>query len=122
MNEITVGLYGTGRGANLASYFASHADVEIVAGCDASDAVLMGFAARFPKAGLFKNYPELLAQGFDVLILASYCQDHGPDAIQALQAGKHVFSEVTAFHTPAEGVALVEAVEQCSRVYMLAEN
>lgn len=121
-NRIRAGVLGTGRGGYLAGLFACHEDVEIAAGCDFADAPLSAFAARFPRAYLCKEYAELLAQDFDVLILASYCMDHGADAVRALRAGKHVFSEVTAFHTLAEGVALVEAVEQSGKLYTLAEN
>jgi len=106
----------------LAGYFAEHADVEIVAGCDVSEPALSSFGARFPAAKLFRDYGELLQEDFDILILAGFCHEHGPDAVRALQAGKHVFSEVTAFHTLAEGVALVEAVEASGRQYMLATN
>jgi predicted dehydrogenase len=121
-NKIRVGILGVGRGGYLAGLFAVHDDVEIVAGCDFADAPLAAFAARFPRARLCKEYAELLAQDFDVLILASYCMDHGADTVQALRSGKHIFSEVTAFHTIAEGVSLVEAVEQCDRLYTLSEN
>ena len=34
------------------------------------------------------------------------------DTMKALKMGKHVLSEVTAFFTPAQGVALVEEVEK----------
>ena len=39
-----------------------------------------------------------------------------------MNAGKDVFSEVTAFYTPAEGVELIETVERTGRAYMLGEN
>ena len=37
-------------------------------------------------------------------------------SIKALNAGKHVMCEVTSFYTPAEAVALVEAVEKSGKV------
>lgn len=117
-----VGVLGTWRGAYLAGLFQAHEDVEVVAGCDFDPGYLDDFSTRFPKARAFQNYDELLQEDFDILIVASYCPSHAPDAVKALQAGKHVFSEVTAFHTPAEGVALVETVEASGRRYMLAEN
>lgn len=119
---IRIGVFGVGRGGYLAALFASHENVRVVAGCDLNDAALSAFGARFPGARLCKAYDELLAQDFDALILASYCPDHGPDAVRALRAGKHVFSEVAAFHTLAEGVALVDVVEEAGLLYTLAEN
>jgi predicted dehydrogenase len=117
-----VGVYGTWRGSDLARLFHAHDDVEIVAGCDFDQRRLDTFTTYFPQARLFQDYDDLLAEDFEILILASYCPNHGPDAVKALQAGKHVYSEVTAFHTLGEGVALVEAVEATGRLYMLAEN
>ncbi len=117
-----VGVLGGGRGTYVASLFQEHEDVEVVAGCDFNSTRLDTFAARFPQARAFVDYDELLAEDFDILIVASYCHTHGPDAAKALQAGKHVFSAVNAFHTPAEGVALVEAVQASGRAYMLDEN
>lgn len=120
--KLRIGVYGVRRGGNLAAYFAEQEDVEITAGCDFSEPARTAFLARFPAAKTFDNYDDLLAADFDALILASFCHEHGPDAVKALQAGKHVFSEVTAFHTLADGVALVEAVEKSDRQYMLAAN
>ena len=123
VKKLRVGVYGTWRGCVLARLFSEHSDVEIVAGCDQDERHLMNlFASRFGQAHICEDYDELLAQEFDILILATYCPDHGPQAVRALEAGKHVLSEVQAFHTPAEGVALVEAVERTGRRYMLAEN
>jgi predicted dehydrogenase len=121
--KLRVGVFGTWRGAVLARLFSEHEDVEVVAGCDANEKHLRElFSARWPKAAAFTNYDEMLAQDFDILIVATYCPEHAPQAIKALRAGKHVLSECQAFHTPAEGVALVEAVEQTGRGYMMAEN
>lgn len=118
-----VGVLGTFRGAVLANIFAAHEDVEIVAGCDSNEEHLYGlFAVRFPRARLFIDYDDLLAEDPDIVIVASACPDHGPHSVRALEAGKHVLTETTAFHTPAEGVALVEAVEKAGRRYMFGEN
>lgn len=64
----------------------------------------------------------LFASDIDAVVLASYCPDHAPQAVRALRAGKHVLSEVTAFHTVAQGVALARAVEETGLTYMMAEN
>lgn len=119
---VTVGVVGLGRGGHLADIAAALPGVRVVAGCDAAGPLAAAFSARYPEARLTPTFDALLDVPFDVLILASYCPDHGPQAVRALQAGRHVLSEVTAFHTPAEGVALVEAVEASGRHYMMAEN
>ena len=40
-------------------------------------------AAASLQARTYQSYAELLRQDFDVLIVASYCPDHGPDAVAA---------------------------------------
>jgi predicted dehydrogenase len=120
--KFRVGVFGVWRGATLARLFQEHEGVTVVAGCDFDPARLDAFTSHFPQAQVFQAYDDLLAEEFEILILASYCPQHGPNAVKALQAGKHVFSEVTAFHTPAEGAALVEAVEKSGCHYMMAEN
>ena len=47
---------------------------------------------------------------------------HARNAIDALNAGKHVISEVTACWTMAEAVELYEAAKRSNRVYMFSEN
>jgi len=122
MTDLRIGILGGHRGAYLASVAAEMDGVCIVAGCDQAPERLKAFARRFPDARLVSSYDNLLSIGLDAVILAGYCPDHGPQSIRALQSGAHVLSEVTAFHHPAEGVALVEAVESSGLIYMMAEN
>jgi hypothetical protein len=93
-----------------------------VAGCDYSPHLRERFLAANPGAFVTDDARAFLARDFDAVLLATYCPAHADDAIASLEAGKHVLSEVTAFHTMAEGVRLVEAVERSGRVYSLAEN
>lgn len=122
MDDLRVAVFGLGRGAYLATVAAAMEGVRVVAGCDAHPTRLARFRERFPEATIVPTYEDLLALPVDALILASFCPDHAPQAIRALEAGVHVLSEVTAFHTPAQGVALVEAVERTGLTYMMAEN
>ncbi len=119
--RIKLGIWGLGRG--MAFFKACNAlNIDIVAGCDLHPHIRRNFAQNVPNAYVTDNVDQFLAQGFDAVLLATYCHTHADDAIKCLNAGKHVLSEVTAFHTPAEGVRLVEAVERSRRVYQLAEN
>ncbi len=122
MADLWVGVLGGHRGAHLAAIAAECDGVRIAAGCDQSPDRLDVFASRFPDATLVRSYDALLELDLDAVILAGYCPDHGHQSVKALEAGFDVLSEVTAFHTPAEGVALVEAVEATGHAYMMAEN
>ena len=118
---IRLGIWGLGRG--MAFYDTCRAlNIDVVAGCDYNEHMRRRFLERNPGAFATPDDEEFLARDLDAVLVATYCPDHGPDAIRCLKAGKHVLSEVTAFHTVAEGVALVEAVEHTGLVYNLAEN
>ncbi|PCJ56564.1 MAG: hypothetical protein COA79_18570 [Planctomycetota bacterium] len=119
--RIKLGIWGLGRGMSFYKTCAS-LNIDVVAGCDYNPVMRERFLKENPGAYVSDNDKEFLEQDFDAVLLATYCPAHADDAIQCLNAGKHVLSEVTSFHTMAEGVRLVEAVEKSGLVYNLAEN
>lgn len=119
--RIRLGIWGLGRGHDFLRR-CSAVNMDVVAGCDQNEAMRSRFAEPAPQARLTGDAEEFLSWDFDAVLLATYCHEHGRHAVQCLSAGKHVLSEVTGFHTPAEGVALVDAVERSGLVYNLAEN
>jgi predicted dehydrogenase len=120
VSPIKIGVLGLRRGLDLARN-ATAAGMELVAVCDAD-------GNRLRSAGLpesvttYTDFQDLLAHDCEAVLLANHFHQHAPFAIRALNAGKHVLSEITACKTAAEGVALVGAAESSDRVYMLAEN
>ena len=119
--KIRLGIWGLGRGSSF--YDSCRAlNFDIVAGCDYNQHMRDGFLKANPGAHATSDAAEFLAMDFDAVLLATYCVAHADDAIACLRAGKHVLSEVTSFHTMAEGVRLVEEVEKHKLVYNLAEN
>jgi predicted dehydrogenase len=119
--RLRLGIWGLGRGSSFYQT-CSALGIEVVAGCDYTQHMRDGFLAEHPGAFVTDDAEAFLARDFDAVLLATYCPAHANDAIACLRAGKHVLSEVTSFHTMAEGVALVEAVERSGLVYNLAEN
>lgn len=119
--RIRLGIWGLGRGMSFYRTCAA-LNIDVVAGCDFNEHMRQSFAQQNPGAYVSADADEFLAQDFDAVLLATFCPAHADDAIKCLRAGKHVLSEVTAFHTMAEGVRLVEAVEGSGKVYNLAEN
>jgi predicted dehydrogenase len=70
-----------------------------------------------------KDYRRLLDRAdVDAVVIATPVPLHAPMALDALNAGKHVYSEVMAATTLDECWALVDTVEKTGRLYMLAEN
>lgn len=118
---IRLGIWGLGRGMSF--YKNCEAlGIDVVAGCDFNPHMRDNFLERNPGAFVTDDYRAFLDYDMDAVLLATFATEHAADAILALEAGKHVLSEVTSFHTMAEGVKLVEAVEKHGLVYNLAEN
>ena len=119
--RLKIGIWGLGRGL---SFFKTcqALNIDVVAGCDFNQHMRDRFSDLQPKAYVTDDADQFLSQDFDAVLLATYCPAHTDDAIRCMNAGKHVLSEVTSFHTMAEGVRLVEAVEASGKVYHLSEN
>jgi predicted dehydrogenase len=123
MDRIRVGICGTGAfSRNFIPLFKAHPLVREVVLCDLDKAKRDEAAATF---GLTRTCPSLdeLCQS-DVDAIAIYTQNwlHGPQAVQALRSGKHVYSAVPSAVTMAEITALVEAVKATGRIYMVGET
>jgi len=119
--RIRLGIWGLGRG--LSFFKACHdLNVDVVAGCDFNEHMRRRFAELVPEAFVTDKAEDFLNHDMDAVLVSTFCPAHAGDALAALQAGKHVLSEVTAFHTMAEGVQLVEAVERSGLVYNMTEN
>jgi predicted dehydrogenase len=119
--KIRVGVVGVGRGQSFAQGASAAVGMELVALCDLWEEKLREVGQRF-GAATYTDYGRFLEHDMDAVVLANYFHQHAPFAIQALAAGKHVMSETAANTTLAEGVALCRAVENCGKIYMLAEN
>lgn len=121
MEKISVGIFGASmRGPQLARA-SELAGMKPVAFCDKWEEKLQAAIKQWNVKG-YTDYDGFLEHDMDGVILANYFHEHAPYAIKALEAGKHVMSETMACKTPAEGVALVRAVEKSGKIYMFAEN
>jgi predicted dehydrogenase len=117
---IRIGVLGLGRDAALAR-LAQQAGMELVAVCERDDR-RRDRAATASGAAAYRDVEPFLAHAMDAVILVNDFDQHAPIAIQALERGLSVLSETAACRTVAEGVALVEAAERSSGIYMFAEN
>ena len=119
--RIKLGVWGLGRGGDLIACCKA-LNIDVVAGCDFNEHIRENFRKHAPDVFLTADEDEFLAQDMDAVLVATWFMDHAKHSIKALNAGKHVMCEVTSFYTPAEAVALVEAVEKSGKVYNLLEN
>ncbi len=121
---VRLAVVGGGRGGTFSKVLSNLADkAQLVAVCDHDEAVLDRWKDEFPEVRSYDNYERLLDDGqVDAVFLATPLFIHARQAIQALQAGKHVISEVIAITTLDEGWELIETVEKTGLTYMMAEN
>ncbi|MEZ4866553.1 MAG: Gfo/Idh/MocA family oxidoreductase [Caldilineaceae bacterium] len=119
-----VGLIGARRGSSLVRPFESFPETQITALCDLDEARLAATAKALEvdDQQLFTRYEDLLAADIDVVVIGTPIQFHAAQAIQALEAGKHVLSEVTAAYSLEDCQRLVDTAQRTGQLYMMAEN
>jgi predicted dehydrogenase len=114
---------GAGRGRTFVNSAASIADaIQLVAVCDTLPEMLQPWRDD-TAIRCYDDYQQVLNDpGIDVVCLATPVPLHARQAIAALDAGKHILSEVTAAYTIDECWDLIAAVERSGLTYMMAEN
>jgi len=127
MGKIRIGVLGATRGIDLGvNALAGHPYAELAAICESyaplRERVREELAKKGTVADCVEDFDQLLKCDIDAVIIANFANEHAPYAIKALNAGKHVLSEVLPTQTPAEAVALCEAVERSGKIYNYAEN
>ncbi|WP_165822663.1 Gfo/Idh/MocA family protein [Paenibacillus montanisoli] len=118
---LKIGIVGA-RGLSALQGFKSLPDTEVVALCDLDEAYLKEAAEANGIPRTYRVYEDMLESDIDAVVVSTPMQLHVPQSIQALLAGKHVLSEVTAGVTMDELWWLKETVEETGLTYMLAEN
>ncbi|NLD73663.1 MAG: Gfo/Idh/MocA family oxidoreductase [Chloroflexi bacterium] len=120
---LRVGVCGAGSFArSFIPLFQAHPLVEDVALAEVLPERRAEQAARF---GIRETYPDLdalCASDVDVIALFTQRHLHGPQALQALRAGKHVYSAVPMGVTIDELRRIVSAVEETGLTYMMGET
>ena len=118
---LKVGIAGV-RGLSSIIGFKAIEGVEVTALCDLDEDILKEQQKEYGIEHTYRVFDDMLESDIDAVVIATPMQCHVPQAIAALQAGKHVMSEVTAGVTMDELWWLIENVEQSGKVYMMAEN
>jgi predicted dehydrogenase len=98
----------------------------ITAICDPITALHSRASSRLrqpEQVEVYSHYEDVLASpNVDAVALCVRCKEQGALAAQALEAGKHVSSEVPAAHTMEDCWRIVVAAERSGQVYQLAEQ
>jgi predicted dehydrogenase len=122
VGNVRFGIIGLRRGKSFARVCAAVPGAEVTALHDIDVERLEGAASELDVRA-FESLEDMLAcDEVDCVVIASPLPVHAEQAVLALEAGKHVLSEVTACSTLEQARALVAAAEESSAVYMMAEN
>ncbi len=120
---IKVGMVGVGSFAQcFIPLFKAHPLVDKVVLCDLDAAKLARNAAEHGIAVTCPSLDALLETDVDAVAIITQHWMHAPQAMQALRAGKHVYSAVPAGITVEEIAELVDAVKATGRIYMMGET
>lgn len=128
MDEIRIAVLGLG-GRGTSSWLSKLQEVpgyRVTAICDPIVALHDRAIARLKRPSEVKVYQhsdDVLADPtVDAIALTVRCKEQGALAAQALEAGKHVNSEVPAAHSIEDCWRIITAVEKTGLVYQLAEQ
>ncbi|MBM3262741.1 MAG: Gfo/Idh/MocA family oxidoreductase [candidate division Zixibacteria bacterium] len=125
MDEIRIGLVGLGgRGLSWLRLLHAVPGFRVTALCDPIAALhepaLVALKERVPA---YTRYEDVLADPqVEAVALCVRCKEQGALAAQALDAGKHVNSEVPAAHTLEDCWRIALAAERSGKVYSLGEQ
>jgi len=126
---VRLGLLGCGkRGTGVVSEILGEEDVQLCAICDKRSDRLENAKDLFEKAGVeglqcFADIADFLKSDIDTVYIATDATLHTEHAIAALEAGKHVLSEVPAIDSLDQAKKLKDAVKaHPKQKYMFGEN
>ena len=120
---ISLGLVGAGQFAGqFAKLFRLHPDVGDIVVTDLLPERATELAEQEQLAGTADSFEELLASDVDAIALFTQRWTHGPLAVRALRAGKHVYSAVPMAVSVEEISAIIDAVIETGLVYMMGET
>ncbi len=123
LQEMKVGVVGAvGRGGNFTAGFKA-CGARIHAVCDSNAAQIGEARQTLGAQEAYTDFETMLEKSdVDAVVIGTPMALHVPMSIAALQAGKHVLSEVTAGVNVKECKALVKAARASKGIYMMAEN
>ena len=118
-----IGVIGTGQFAgSFIHLWQLHPDVEAVYVTDLVPERAAEHVARYGVAASYGTVDELLASDCDAVAVFTQRWTHAELVLQALDAGKHVYSAVPMALAVDEIAAIISKVEQTGLVYMMGET
>ena len=125
---VKLGVVGLKRGCDVTLNAIGMEGVKLCAACDRDPTTLEEAKKRFEEKGLsdcayFSDYDEMLKSDIDAIFVATDAVYHVPIVKKAMDAGKHVLSEIPPINSVEEAKELKEIVSSHPNlVYMAGEN
>jgi predicted dehydrogenase len=119
----SLGIVGCGQFAgSFAKLWGLHPGVGDILACDVLPERAARLAADHGLAGTLPSYEAMLDSDVDAVAIFTQRWTHGPLVVQALRAGKHVYSAVPMAVTEQEIAAIIQAVRETGLTYMMGET
>ena len=120
---IRVGVCGVGAFADsFIPLFKTHPEVDNLILCDLDVEKLKSKCEKFAISDSSPSLDDLCERDVDAIAVITQHHLHGPQAVQSLKAGKHVYSAVPSAIGVDEITELVSTVEETGRIYMIGET
>jgi predicted dehydrogenase len=122
-NKVRLAIVGVrGRGGVLARKFAARTDASIACVCDVDESLLPALSSEISQVQ--KHKPKVVTdfrralddKSVDAIVVATPDHWHALATIWGCQAGKDVYVEKPASHSPWEGRKMVEAARKYNRI------
>jgi predicted dehydrogenase len=123
--KVRVGVLGLGAIAQVVHLpvLSDIEDIELVAVCDADRAKAKAIAARFGIPHVFQSDEEVFrSDEVDAIVICTPSHLHEPQAIAALEGGKHVLVEKPMALSADACARVVAAADRAGRVLLVAFN
>ncbi|WP_022910043.1 Gfo/Idh/MocA family protein [Aestuariimicrobium kwangyangense] len=118
-----IGMVGAGQfSPSFTGLWQLHPDVDEVWITDVVPERAENLAKKYGLAGTYPSFEAMLESDLDAVALLTQRWTHAPQAIQALRAGKHVYSAVPMATRTDEIADIIQAVLDTGKVYMLGET
>ncbi|MBD3183870.1 hypothetical protein GF312_16415 [Candidatus Poribacteria bacterium] len=120
--NLKVGIVGAPRGSGFVRAIQTVKETELTAICDINPDILKERSDQFGVENRYVEFAEMAESDLDIIVVATPMPLHVPQAVMALNNGKHVITEVPAATDLEQCWQLVQAVENSGCKYMMAEN
>ncbi|MBI4553647.1 MAG: Gfo/Idh/MocA family oxidoreductase [Candidatus Latescibacteria bacterium] len=123
-NPFRVGILGAGRALFMvACRNAFPHDLALAGICDIRPARAERVAQQHQIERIYPSYEAMLNDdAIDLIVIGTPDHEHAPQAIQALEAGKHVLSEIPAAYEIAQLQRLIELEEKNGLIYAMGNE